>query len=137
MAEKKETRAMLETKAQVLFDSNKDIDVLYLCANGQGFTDEKCAVRYAKQFTDDNVYTFEREKAGADNLTEGTTELVNSDKALDYDDIHKELLEDRAFLMARYKALSGNDAPKNIKDETLVSRVQELEVERFGNTEKE
>lgn len=109
MAEKKETRAMLEAKAKVLFDSNKDINILYLCANGQGFIDEKAATRYAKQFADDNVYTFEREKAE----------------------------EDRVFLMARYKTLTGNDAPKNIKDETLVSRVQELEVERFGDTEKE
>ncbi len=62
MAEKKETREMLQSKADNLFRSNKELKEVHLCANAQGFTDKQYAERYAKQFADDNVYTFVHEK---------------------------------------------------------------------------
>ncbi len=62
MAEKKETQELLQKKANSLFKSNKELTEVHICSNGQGFTDKAVAKHYAKQFTDDNVYTFVHEE---------------------------------------------------------------------------
>lgn len=141
MANKKETRAKLAPIAKGLFDSNRGIDTLHLCANGQGYTDKERAAKYAEQFDDDSVYTFEREKKPSIDTEKAKkaavkAELAKQQNAFDYEKVDKELLEDRDFLMARYEALEGKKAPANIKNETLVEKVKALEVSRFGIVEK-
>lgn len=128
MAKKKETQEKLKTVAKALFESNSELNEVFLCSNGQGFTDSEMAENYAKQFDDDTVYTFKRE--GEEESV--ANEKANYEGAFDYEKIDRELLDDRAFLFARYEALEGKKAPHNIGTEKLAERVQELEKERFS-----
>lgn len=148
MAEKKETREMLENKAKALFDGNKELTEVHLCANGQGFTDKEYAERYAKQFSDDNVYTFihdERvkakeeaeKKAKKEAKKQATLELASKQGAFDYENVDKALLSDKDFLLARYELLAEKKPPHNIGIEKLAEQVAEFEKTKFNPQNEE
>ncbi len=164
MTEKKETREMLQGKADSLFRSNKEVTELHLCSNGQGFTDKQYAERYAKQFADDNVYTFvheerakakaeaekkaqeeaarkqaeaeakakeEKAKKEAEAKKQKILELAGKQEAYDYENVDKELLSNRDFLLARHEMLADKKAANNIGTAKLAERVVELEKEKL------
>ncbi len=55
-------KELLEKKSKDLFKSNKDLTIVYLCSNGQGFTNKPAAERYADTLEDSKVYTFVKEE---------------------------------------------------------------------------
>lgn len=109
MGKKLKTTKKLEPIAKRYFDSNKKLEEVYVCANGQGWTDKETAEKYAEKLDDDNVYTFKR-----------------SDFEVKKQPIKVADME-RDTLLARYEVLAGKAAPSNIKDETLQAKVDELE----------
>jgi hypothetical protein len=109
MAKKLKTKTKLEPIAKRYFDSNRNLDEVHVCANGQGWTDKATAEKYAEKLDDDNVYTFKR----ADfEITKQPIKVADME---------------RDTLLARYELLAGKAAPSNIKDETLKAKVDELE----------
>jgi hypothetical protein len=134
--------------AKSIFDSNKQLDEVHLCANGQGWTDAEKAAAYAAKFEDDNVYTFKRsdfevKKVPPIKVAEGK-ELENaaaektalSEETAD-EDIENAAAEKTApseetapgieILKTRYKKLTGKEAPGNIKVETLKAKISAIE----------
>ncbi len=109
----------MENKAQKYLESHPELQKLYGTSDGFLFEKEQDARNHANTLVDKQVSTFAPKTVP---------------QTGDEDDTP---LENREFLMARYEALTGKQVPSNIGDETLEKRVQELEVERFGNKEEE
>ena len=125
MAKKTKTKEKLKPIAKRLFDSNRGLDKLHICANGQGWTDVDKAKNYAEKLEDDNVYTFNRSDF------ETKKEVVKTVAPTPEADT------ERVALLARYEELFEKTAPKNIKTETLKAKVDEKEAENLQATSKE
>lgn len=96
----------MEKKAQEYLKKHPDLKKLYGTADGFLFEQRQHAGAHAQSLDDKEVKTF-----------------VLKDQ---------EVKIDRAFLMERYEALSGEKAPQNIGNGTLVEKVAELETAQLG-----
>lgn len=122
----KKTKAMNKDKLQELANEvfkAHDFEKVYMTSDGQAFTEEQYATDHARLLKDRKVYSFDSEDVKVD---------ASQDHPFDYEKIDRELLEDRAFLIARYEALEGKKPAHNIGTENLAEKVQELEKERFS-----
>lgn len=116
----------LQELANEVFKAH-DFEKVYMTSDGQAFTEEQYATDHARLLKDKKVYSFDSENVKQEDKVD-----ASQDHPFDYVKIDGELLEDRAFLFARYEALEGEKAPHNIGTEELAEKVQELEKERFS-----
>lgn len=115
----------LQELAKEVFKAH-DFEKVYMTSDGQAFTEEQYATDHARLLKDKKVYSFDSEDVKQEDKVD-----ANQDQPFDYENVNKELLEDREFLIARYEALEGKKPTHNISTETLAEKVQELEKERF------
>lgn len=114
---------------------------VYMTTDGQAFTKEHYANDHARILKDKKVQQFSRaelftEHKGdsgkvLDITPKGDNPDAKQEQPFDYENVNKELLEDREFLIARFEALEGKKPAHNIGTDKLAEKVQELENEKF------
>lgn len=126
----------MEKKAHAYLADHPEIKTIYGTKDGFLFSERQNATAHAVTLQEKDVLEFNATavKVENENAPDGgkwQEKAPTQDAPFDYENIDRELLEDREFLLARYAYLKGDNAPSNIGDEKLAERVQEFEIERF------
>ncbi len=116
----------MEKKAQEYLKEHPELEKLYGTSDGFLFEKEQDARSHAKTLANKEVSTFMPQK-------EVVVKQVNAkqDIPFDYEGEDSRLLEDRAFLLARYEFLAEDTPAEDITTEDLATEVQSLEEMSF------
>lgn len=124
-------KEQLEKQAKQVLKLHK-LKEVWMTSDGQAFTKEHYAIDHTRILKNKEVVKFVRTEFEAPlQLNESKGIDPTQAQPFDYENVNKELLEDREFLIARYEALEGKKPAHNIGTEKLAEKVQELEKEKF------